>query len=65
MILTSADIVAERENVLRMGGVLDEDGNQRECNDVEEAIAGSSTMNIDQSPPRDIPTTGVTAMIIQ
>ena len=54
----------ERENILRKGGVPEEDGNGRECNDVGEAIAGPSTMNIDQSPPRHIPTTSVTAMMI-
>ena len=35
------------------------------CNDMGEAIAGPSTMNIDQSPPRNIPTTGVTPMMPQ
>ena len=64
-ILTSADIAPEKENILRKGVVPKEDGNRREHNDVKEAIAGSSTMNTDKYPPRHIPTTGVTAMMIQ
>ena len=54
----------ERENILRKGGVLEEEGNMRKCNDMGEAIAGPSTMNIDQSPPKHSPTTSVTAMMI-
>ena len=46
-ILTSADVVPERENVLRNGAVPEEDGNRRECNDVGEAMTGPSTMDID------------------
>ena len=64
-IISSADIVWERENILRKGCVLEEDGNRRECNDMGKVIAGPSTMNIDQSPPRHILTTSVTAMMIQ
>ena len=63
-IITIAYIVPERENVLRKGGVPEEDGNRRECNDAGEAIAGHSTMNIDQSSHRHIPITDVTAMMI-
>ena len=38
-IITSADIVPERENILRKGGVPEEDGNMRKCNDMGKAIA--------------------------
>ena len=63
-ILISAYIVQERENVLKKGGVQEEVDNRRECNDVGEAIAGPSSMNIDQSSPRHISTSGVTFMMI-
>ena len=51
-ILTSTDIAPERENILSKSSVPEECGNRRECNDVGEAIAGPSTMNIDQSASR-------------
>ena len=63
-IITSLDIAPDRENVLRMVGVQEEDGNMRKCNDLGEAIAGPSTMNIDQSPPRHTPTSSAISMII-
>ena len=63
-LITSADIVLERENLPRKGEVPEDNGYRKECNDVGEAIVGPSTMNLDQSPPRHIPTTGVTAMMI-
>ena len=63
-ILTSVDNVPERENILKKDGVPEEDSNMRECNDVREAIAGPSSMNIHLSPLRHIPTTGYTALMI-
>ena len=57
---------AKKRTLPRKGDVPEEDGDWRECNDVVgEAIAGPSTMNLDQSPPRHIPTTSMTAMMIQ
>ena len=64
-IITSAHIALERENILWKVGVPEEDGKRRECNDMEEAIAGPSSMNIDQSPSTHIPTTSITAMMIR
>ena len=64
-ILTNVAIMPERENVLKKGGIPEENGNRREHNDVEEAIAGPSTIDTDQSPSRHIPTMGVITMIIQ
>ena len=55
----------KRENVLRKGGVPEEGGNMKKCNDVGDAVVGPPTMNIDQYPPRHIHTTSVTAMMIQ
>ena len=63
MHLNQWGIVPERQNVIRKCGVP-EDGNRREHSNVGEAIASPSTMDIDQSPPRHIPTTGVTTMMI-
>ena len=63
-ILTHVDIVPERENILRKGCVLLEGGNSREHNKVEEPIAELS-MDLHESPFRHIPTTNVTAMMIQ
>ena len=63
-ILTSVDIALEKESFLRKGNVPEEDGDERECNYVGETIAGPSTMNLDQSPSRHLPTTSMTAMMI-
>ena len=62
-ILASVGITSESENVLRKGHVPD-DGNRGECNEVGEAIVGPSSMDMNASPSRHIPTTGVAAMII-
>ena len=36
------------ENLLRKGSVQEDDGNRGECNEVGEAIAGPSSMDMDQ-----------------
>ena len=64
-ILTSANISPESDNLIRKGGITEEDGNRRKCNEVGEAIVGPSSMDMDQSASRYIPTTSVTAMMIQ
>ena len=56
--------MSESKNFLRKGGIPKEAGNRREYNKVGEAIAGPSSMDIDQSLSRYIPTTGVIAMMI-
>ena len=43
---TSADIRLERESFLSKGDVPEEGSDRRECNNVREAIAGPSTMNL-------------------
>ena len=53
------------KTLLRKGGIPEGDGNRREHNKVGEAIGGLSSIDIDQLPSRHIPTTGVTAMMIQ
>ena len=63
-IITSVDIMPERENVLRNRHAQEEDGNMREWNNVGEAIAAPSTMDIEQSPSSYVPTTSITAMMI-
>ena len=64
-ILTSAGIMPESENLLRKGGVQEDNANRGECNEVREAMAGPSSMDMDQSSSRHMPTTGVTAMMIK
>ena len=54
----------ESENLLKKGGILEEDGKWKEQNKDGEAIAGPSSMDMDQSPSRHIPTTSVTAVMI-
>ena len=63
-IIASVDTVLKRENILWKGGVPEDDGNRRECNDMGEALAGPVTIYIDQSPFRHIPSTCVTTMMI-
>ena len=63
-IITSVDIVVEREDVLRKSGVPQEDGSIRKHDNFGEAMVGPTTTNIDQSPPTHIPTTNTTVMMI-
>ena len=55
----------ESENLLRKGGIQEKDGNWKEQNKDGEATAGPSSMDMDQSPSRHIPTTSVTTAMIQ
>ena len=63
-ILTNVEITPESENLLKKGGIPEEDGNRREYNKEGEVIAGPSSIDMDQAPSRHIPTTSVTAMMI-
>ena len=61
----STGIMPDSENLLRKGSAPDDDCNRGECNEVGEAIMGPSTMDMNPYPSRHIPTTGVTATMIQ
>ena len=63
-ILASVGIMPESESLLWKGGVPEDDGNRGEHNEVGEAMVGSSSMDMDPSPSRYIPTTSVAAMMI-
>ena len=63
-ILVSPVITLESETLLRNGSVPENDGNRGECNEVGEAISGLSPMDMNPSPSRHFPITGVTGMII-
>ena len=63
-IMSSADITPERENVLTAGGVPEEDGNGRNFYDVDDAVTGPSTMNMDLHPLKHSQSTSVTAMMM-
>ena len=58
-------IMQQNDSFLRKGGIPEEDGNRRECNEVEEAIVGPSSMDMYQSPSRHLPTISVAAMMIK
>ena len=64
-ILSSTDIMPESETILRKGNIPEEGGNRGDHNKVGESIAGPSFMDMNPSQSRHIPTTDVTAMMIQ
>ena len=54
-ILASVGILLESENLLRRGGVPEDDGNRGEHNEAGEAMGGPSLMDMNPSPSRHIP----------
>ena len=59
------DIKLERESLLNRDGVPENDDNRRKCDEVEEPLVSSSSMDMDPSPSRCVPTTDTTAMMMQ
>ena len=64
-ILTSTSITLERESHLNRGAVPENDDSRRKHDEVEEPLVSHSSMNMDPSPSRCIPTTDITAMMTQ
>ena len=64
-ILANVGITPENETILRKSNVPENDGSRREHDEVGEEMVSPSSMNMNPSPSRHIPTTGVTAMMIQ
>ena len=64
-ILANVGITPENETILWKSNVPENDGSRREYDEVGEDMVNPSPMDMNPSPSRHIPTTSVTAMMIQ